>query len=73
MTVLLPRDQVRELVGLARELALAMDADRNADEDYLEVRLLRAVERIERQLGGEPPRDGADVGPRRADAGEDGR
>jgi len=73
VTVLLPRDEVRELVGLARELALAMDADRNADEDYLEVRLLRAVERVEQRLGGGPRPNGADVGPRRADAGEDGR
>lgn len=62
--------EVREVVRLARELAEQMDAAEADDEALLEVRLLRAVERVEPRL---LPRDGADVGPRRADAEEDGR
>jgi hypothetical protein len=61
--------EVSDLVRLARALAEQMDAAEADDEALLEVRLLRAVERIEARL----PRDGADVGPRRADAGEDER
>jgi hypothetical protein len=74
VTVYLPRSDVFELVCLAREMALAMDADSNADEDFLEVRLLRAVERVEQRLqrlGLVPPLDDADVGSRRADDTED--
>jgi len=63
VTVLLRCDEVRVLVGLARELAVAMDSDRNAGEDGLEVRLLRAVERVEQRLGGAP--DAFDQDPRR--------
>ncbi len=62
--------EVRELVRLARELAEQLDAAEADDEALLEVRLLRAVERVEPRL---LPRDGADVGARRADAEEDGR
>ena len=62
--------EVREVVRLARELAEQMDAAEADDEALLEVRLLRAVERVEPRL---LPRQGADVGPRRADAEEDGR
>lgn len=61
--------EVRDLVRLARALAEQMDAAEADDEALLEVRLLRAVERIEARL----PRDSADVGPRRADSGEDER
>jgi len=43
----------------------AVDAD---DEALLEVRLLRAVERLEPRLD---PARGADVAPRRAPSGED--
>lgn len=62
--------EVREVVRLARELAEQMDAAVADDEALLEVRLLRAVERVEPRL---LPREGADVGPQRADAEEDGR
>ena len=62
--------EVREVVRLARELAEQMDAAEADDEALLEVRLLRAVERVEPRL---LPRQGADLGPRRADAEEDGR
>jgi hypothetical protein len=60
--------EVSELVHLARELAVQMDAAEADDEALLEVRVLRAVERVEQRL---PPRDGADVGPRRAAEPED--
>lgn len=60
--------EVGELVHLARELAEQMDAAEADDEALLEVRVLRAVERVEQRL---PPRDGADVGPRRAAEPED--
>jgi hypothetical protein len=59
--------EVGELVRLARELAVQMDAAEADDEARLEVRVLRAVERVERRL---PPRDGADVGPRGGQAPE---
>jgi len=62
--------EVREVVRLARELAEQMDAAEADDEALLEVRLLRAVKRVEPRL---LPRQGADGGPRRADAEEDGR
>lgn len=62
--------EVREVVRLARELAEQMDAAEADDEALLEVRLLRAVERVEPRL---VPRQGADVGPRRVDAEEGGR
>ncbi|GAB4214807.1 MAG: hypothetical protein OHK0013_39790 [Sandaracinaceae bacterium] len=60
--------EVSELVHLARELAVRMDAAEADDDALLEVRVLRAVERVERRL---PPRDGADVGPPGAQAPED--
>jgi hypothetical protein len=62
-------NEVRELVRLARELAEQMDAPKADDEALLEVRVLRATERVEAHLG---PREGADVGPRRAADPEDG-
>ena len=52
---------------MARELALAMGADPD-DEELIENRVLRAAERVEARL---PPRGGADVGPRGAEAEED--
>jgi hypothetical protein len=60
--------EVGELVHLARELAVQMDAAEADDEALLEVRVLRAVERVEPRL---PPRDGAEVGPRGDQAIED--
>jgi hypothetical protein len=62
-TVVVPSLALRNLLRLARELALQLDADRNADDDaLLEVRLLRAVEAVERHpptrapAKDEPPR-----------------
>ncbi len=64
--------EVRDLVRLARALALAMDAEDSEDDALIEVQLLRAVERIEQRLGVVSPRGSADVGSRRADGQEDG-
>jgi hypothetical protein len=64
--------EVRDLVRLARTLALAMDAEDSEDDALIEVQLLRAVERIEQRLGVVSPRGSADVGSRRADGQEDG-
>lgn len=58
---------LRELVDLARELADMMGADPD-EEELIENRVLRAARRLEAWL---PPRDGADVGPRGANAEED--
>ena len=64
--------EVRDLVRLARTLALAMDAEDSDDDALIEVQLLRAVERIEQRLGVVSPRGSADVGSRRGDGQEDG-
>ena len=46
-----PTRALCDLLHLARELALQMDADSNSDDEaLLEVRLLRAVELVERHL-----------------------
>lgn len=58
---------LRDLVDLARELAESMGADPD-DEEQIENRVLRAVERVEARLA---PHDGVDVGPRGAPTEED--
>jgi hypothetical protein len=43
-----PSEELSNLLSLARELAQMMDAEQNADDaELVEVRLLRAVERVE--------------------------
>jgi len=60
MTLTVPREELSNLLSLARELAQMMDAEQNADdEELVEVRLLRAVEGIESHVAGDR---GADVG-----------
>ena len=64
MTLTVPREELSNLLRLARELAQIMDAEQNADDDELvEVRLLRAVERMESRVvcdrGGDVGRGGA--------------
>jgi hypothetical protein len=41
---------LRDLLRLARELALQLDADTCEDGEYVEVQLLRAVEAVEAEL-----------------------
>lgn len=70
MTVTVSNAELSNLLGLARELAQMLDAEQNADEEELvEVRLLRAVEHMERRLAANR---GADVRPRCAAAPEGG-
>ncbi|WP_342379465.1 AT hook motif domain protein [Myxococcus stipitatus] len=61
------RPALRDLVNLARELAETMGAAPD-DDELIENRVLRAVERVEAALA---PHDAADVGPRGAEAEED--
>ncbi len=61
------RDEVRRLVNLARELAEQMGADPD-DAELIENQVLVAAAAVEGALGAH---DGADVGPRRANAEED--
>jgi hypothetical protein len=63
------RDEVRRLVNLARELADQMGADPD-DDELIENRVLVAAAAVEARLGAH---DGADVGPRGANAEEDER
>jgi hypothetical protein len=42
--------RLRDLVRLAREVALQLDADSCDDGEYVEVQLLRAVEAVEAEL-----------------------
>jgi hypothetical protein len=60
---------VRRLVNLARELADQMGADPD-DDELIENRVLVAAAAVEARLGAH---DGADVGPRGANAEEDER
>jgi hypothetical protein len=60
------RDEVRRLVNLARELAEQMGADPD-DAELIENQVLVAAAAVEGVLGA---RDGADVGPRGANAEE---
>lgn len=47
---------LRDLLRLARELALQLDADTADDGEFVEVQLLRAVEAVESELAeGERP------------------
>jgi len=41
---------LRDLLRLARELALQLDADTADDADFVEVQLLRAVKAVEAEL-----------------------
>jgi hypothetical protein len=41
---------LRDLLRLARELALQLDADLGSDAEFVEVQLLRAVEAVEAEL-----------------------
>ena len=51
MSVTIPREELSNLLHLARELAQMMGAEQNADDENLvEVRLLRAVERVDRHI-----------------------
>ena len=59
--------EVRHLVRLARELAEQMGADPD-DHELIENHVLAAAGAVEAQLGAH---DGADVGPRGAEAEED--
>jgi hypothetical protein len=61
------RDEVRRLVNLARELAEQMGADPD-DAELIENQVLVAAAAVEGALGAH---DGADVGPRGANAEED--
>jgi hypothetical protein len=61
------RDEVRRLVNLARELAEQMGADPD-DAELIENQVLVAAAAVEAALGAH---DGADVGPRGANAEED--
>ncbi len=61
------RDEVRRLVNLARELAEQMGADPD-DAELIENQVLVAAAAVEGVLGAP---DGADVGPRGANAEED--
>ncbi len=63
------RDEVRRLVNLARELADQMGADPD-DDELIENRVLVAAAAVEAAL---VAHDGADVGPRGANAEEDER
>lgn len=60
------RDEVRSLVNLARELAEQMGADPD-DAELIENQVLEAAAAVEAALA---PPDGADVGPRGAEAEE---
>jgi transcriptional regulator with XRE-family HTH domain len=62
-------EEVRRLVNLARELADQMGADPD-DDELIENRVLVAAAAVEARLGAH---DGADVGPRGANAEEDER
>jgi len=62
-------EEVRRLVNLARELADQMGADPD-DDEQIETRGLGAAAAVEARLGAH---DGADVGPRGANAEEDER
>ena len=68
MSARISNEELSNLLRLARELCEQMDAVDADDEALLEVRLLRAVERLEPRLD---PARGADVAPRRAPGGED--
>lgn len=49
--VLVVRERaMRDLLRLARELALQLDADTGDDPELVEVQLLRAVEKVEAEL-----------------------
>jgi hypothetical protein len=63
MSARISNEELSNLLRLARELCEQMDAVDADDEALLEVRLLRAVERLEPRL--EPAR-GAHVAPGRA-------